>query len=139
VRQEKSGRVFRTALSVRNGEAINLQRAIKGGVLHEMIPFLGIGQQSKGCEQHRNRIQHLSGSRLPFEIVKHTQQRAYFPLLAARLRPETASGLGLSILRCSLFSHRQNDAELCFAAPHARVGFGRFVERIGFDHGMHAG
>ena len=36
-------------------------------------------------------------------------------------------------------SHRQNDAELCIAAHHARVSLGRFFERIGFNHGTHAG
>ena len=36
-------------------------------------------------------------------------------------------------------SHRQNDAELCLAAHHARVSLGRFFERIGFNHGTHAG
>jgi hypothetical protein len=163
VQQQKSGCVFRAGLSVRNGETINLHRAIKGGVLHETIPFLGIGQQLKGREQHRNRqrngwdlqasdpmerlkwriIRHLSGSRLPFEIVKHTQQMAYFSCLLSAcggnsLRPEGLS-YRPSILKCSLFSHRQNDAELCFAAHHARVGFSRFVERIGFNHGTHAG
>ena len=36
-------------------------------------------------------------------------------------------------------SHRQNDAELRLAAHHSRVSLGRFFERIGFDHGTHAG
>jgi len=36
-------------------------------------------------------------------------------------------------------SHRQNDAELCLATHHARVSLGRFFERIGFNHGPHAG
>jgi hypothetical protein len=36
-------------------------------------------------------------------------------------------------------SHRQNHAELCAAAHHARVGLGRFFERIGLNHGTHAG
>jgi hypothetical protein len=36
-------------------------------------------------------------------------------------------------------SHRQNDAELCVAAYHARVSLGRFFKGICFNHGMHAG
>ncbi|SPE28870.1 hypothetical protein SBA2_410053 [Acidobacteriia bacterium SbA2] len=36
-------------------------------------------------------------------------------------------------------SHRQHDAELCVAAQHARVSLSRFFERIGFNHGAHAG
>ena len=36
-------------------------------------------------------------------------------------------------------SHRQNDAELRFAAQHARVRLGRSFERIGFNHRTDAG
>ena len=36
-------------------------------------------------------------------------------------------------------SHRQNNSELRLAAHHARVSLGRFFERIGFNHGTHAG
>ena len=36
-------------------------------------------------------------------------------------------------------SHRQDDAELRVAAHHSRVSLGRFFERIGFNHGTHAG
>src|SRR4029077_10667695 len=40
----------------------------------------------------------------------------------------------LSGWHCKPTSHRQNDAELCVAAHHARVTRGRFFERVGFDH-----
>src|SRR4029077_18791884 len=36
-------------------------------------------------------------------------------------------------------SHRQNHAELRFAAHHARVALSRFFEWIRFNHGTHAG
>src|SRR5450432_1853376 len=36
-------------------------------------------------------------------------------------------------------SHRQNDAELCVAAHHARVSLVRLFEWICFNHGTHAG
>jgi len=41
-------------------------------------------------------------------------------------------------LPCWSTSHRQNDAELCVAAQHARVGLGHFFERVRLDHGTHA-
>lgn len=34
--------------------------------------------------------------------------------------------------------HRENDPELSLPTQHASVGFGRFLQRIGFDHGTHA-
>ena len=36
-------------------------------------------------------------------------------------------------------SHCQDNAELRVAAHHAGVSLGRFFERIGFNHGTHAG
>jgi hypothetical protein len=41
-------------------------------------------------------------------------------------------------LRAGPRSHCQHDAELCFAAHHTRVSFGRFLERIRFNHRTHA-
>jgi hypothetical protein len=35
--------------------------------------------------------------------------------------------------------HGQDDAEFRLAAHHARVSLGRFFQRIGFNHGAHAG
>jgi hypothetical protein len=42
-------------------------------------------------------------------------------------------------LRGRSVSHRQNDAELCVAAHHPRVGLARSFERKRFDHGPQAG
>src|SRR5436309_2560057 len=36
-------------------------------------------------------------------------------------------------------SHRENDAKLCFATHHSRVGLAHFFQWIGFNHGTHAG
>src|ERR1035437_8923144 len=45
----------------------------------------------------------------------------------------------LTVSRAWPTSHRQNDAELCVAAQHSRISLGRSFERIGFNHGTHAG
>src|SRR5215472_2587709 len=38
-----------------------------------------------------------------------------------------------------LVSHRQDNTELRLATHHASVSLRRFFERIGFEHGTHAG
>ena len=55
-----------------------------------------------------------------------------------RVNKVMAVGELFSGLRCWSTSHRQNDAELCIAAHHARVSLGRFFERVRLDHGTHA-
>src|SRR5438093_13521962 len=50
VQQEKRRRVFRTGLSIKDGEPIYLYRAIKSRVFHGT--FLVLGQQLDGCEHH---------------------------------------------------------------------------------------
>src|SRR5215467_7643832 len=39
---------------------------------------------------------------------------------------------------CRETSHRQNNAEFCFAAHHARVSLARLFERVCLDHRAHA-
>ena len=55
-----------------------------------------------------------------------------------RLKPEPTS----RVLRPAFLlkpSHCEDDAELCLAAHHASVSFGRSFEWVGFNHGTHAG
>jgi len=61
--------------------------------------------------------------------------------LATRRRRVPCPHLQLLCFCCQFATslHRQHDAELRFAAHHARIGLGRFFERICFNHGAHAG
>src|SRR5580704_16918007 len=54
VQQQKRRRVFRTGLSVKDGESIYLYRAIKSRVFHGSFLSLGVSRQLKYCEHHRN-------------------------------------------------------------------------------------
>src|SRR5580692_851361 len=54
VQQEKRRRVFRTGLSVKDGEPIYLYRAIKSWALHGTFLSLGLGRHLKCCEHHKN-------------------------------------------------------------------------------------
>jgi len=65
---------------------------------------------------------------------------AFHALFTTKLQAKPSASLPYSIefARWSN-SHCQDDAELCLAAHHPRVSLGRFLERIGFNHGAHAG
>src|SRR5438270_5733590 len=58
MQQEKSGRVFRAGLSIKDGEPIYLCRAIKSRVFHGTALFLG--EQLKRCDHHRNHQCHTN-------------------------------------------------------------------------------
>jgi hypothetical protein len=59
VQQQKGWRVFRPGLSIKDGEAIYLYRAIKSRVFHGTFLSLGVGRKLKYCEHHREH-QHLT-------------------------------------------------------------------------------
>ena len=85
MQQEKRRRVFGTGLSVKDGELIYLYRAIKSRVFHGTFLSLGLGQQLKCCEHHRNHLYHAgdlqaSGPKGRTEKAYHTE-----PLLPRHL------------------------------------------------------
>jgi hypothetical protein len=47
--------------------------------------------------------------------------------------------LGTTTPFCHQTSHGQDNAEFCFSAHHASVGFSSFRERVLFDHWANAG
>src|ERR1700691_2292987 len=57
VQQQKRRRIFRPSLSVENGQAVYLGRAISDWILHETLPFLALraGRELKSCENHTDR------------------------------------------------------------------------------------
>src|SRR5215470_1852156 len=110
VQQKDRGRVFRSGLPVKDREAVHPRCAIRRRMLHGKLLPRSL-RLSRQWETVRT-------------LQKHTKRRKPLP----------------GFLRASFpFSHRQNDAELRLAAHHPCVGFAGFLERIGLNHGAHAG
>src|SRR5205814_4552054 len=80
VQQEKRRRVFRTGLSIKDGEPIYLYRPIKNRVFHGT--FLSFGEQLKRCEHHRNHQHCAAGLQAPEgtneRSGKHMNSDRYF-------------------------------------------------------------
>jgi hypothetical protein len=121
---------------------VSQDRVLACDVQQRFMRGLGRASESVDYSARRRQVRALGGDR--YDFIPLTDNRlalvngCRFALMPV-VRYSCTSARCVSRSRYRPTSHRQNDAELCIAAHHARVGLGRFFERIGFNHGTHAG
>ena len=87
MQKQKRGRAFRARFSVKNGEPIDLNRAIRNRVFHGAFLCLGLARQWKGYEHDKNHERHPEGPESEAAPARAKGDQREFIMLVAMMHP----------------------------------------------------